>query len=250
MTAHETQGSNDRATASYFKSPGIETYPLSIIDNHLIVDITGRQVLLDTGTPASIGRGPLSLLGSTYSLQKSFMGLGIDAIAKYIGCPLDCIMGTDILKGLHFTIDYAQRFVTFSAQPVPARGKPCPLETVLGVPIIPVSVGHQEVKMFLDTGAKLSYLNKSLTAGSPSMGTANDFYPGIGRFQTATYKTIVTVMGETIELKCGNLPPLLEITLTMAGCAGIIGNDIFSYFNPISFSLPEKTVCFLRRNVQ
>jgi hypothetical protein len=249
MAAYETQGSNDRATASYFKPPGIETYPLSIFDNHLIVDIMGRQVLLDTGTPASIGRVPLFLLGATYNLQSSFMGLGIDAIAKYIGCTLDCIMGTDILKGLHFTIDYAQRFVTFSAQTVSTWGKPYPLETLLGVPIIPVIVGHQEVKMFLDTGAKITYLKKNLTAGCPMSGNVNDFYPGIGHFQTATYKTTVSVMGETVELKCGNLPPLIEIPLTMVGCAGIIGNDIFSYFNPISFNLPEKTACFLRRNV-
>ncbi len=104
--------------------------------------------------------------------------------------------------------------------------------------------------MFLDTGAKISYLKKSLTAGSPLTGRVDDFYPGIGRFQTTTFKTAVAVMGETVVLNCGNLPSLLETTLTMAGCAGIIGNDIFRHFNPISFSLPEKKVCFNKRIMQ
>ncbi len=246
MAVYETQGSNEKATASYYCSPGIETYPLNLHDNHLIVDITGRQVLLDTGTPISIGREPMTLLGSTHNLQASLMGLSVNTIAKYIGRPIDCIMGTDILQNLYFTIDYAQRFVTFFAQTPPNQGRPFPLDTVLGVPIIPVKVGNHQVKMFLDTGAKISYLNKSFIAGKPRCGTINDFYPGVGQFQSLIYQTTMVLMDETVELKCGTLPPLLEITLTMAGCAGIIGNDIFRYFNPISFNLPEKSAHFLK----
>ncbi len=90
-----------------------------------------------------------------------------------------------------------------------------------------------ELKFFLDTGAKLSYLSDSLTSNYESVGTDEDFYPGVGKFQTECFE-IPTVFGDNeFVVKYGNLPPLLQMTLMIGGTDGIIGFDFFNNFKVV-----------------
>jgi hypothetical protein len=54
------------------------------------------------------------------------------------------------------------------------------LEQFMDIPFIEALVGDDWGQMFFDTGAKLSYINPELTDKFPSVGTSQDFYPGIG----------------------------------------------------------------------
>jgi hypothetical protein len=96
-----------------------------------------------------------------------------------------------------------------------------------------MTVDNQELKFFLDTGAKLSYLSDSLTSNYESIGTDEDFYPGVGKFQTECFE-ITTVFGNTeFVVKYGNLPTLLQMTLMLGGTDGIIGFDFFNNFKVV-----------------
>ena len=223
------------------------TYPLVIYDNHLIANISGLQVLIDTGSPVSIGRASLDLLGITCKPQHSFMGLSINLIEEYLGHKIDLLLGADMLNSLCFSINYDDRTVSFSSEPQNLEGKSLPVEKMHNVPIIAIKAGGQHRKVFFDTGAKVSYLKQSLTVGLTCTGKAKDFYPGIGQFETELYRVPLEILDEAIELDCGNLPALIEMTLAMANCDGILGNAIFKYYNSVSINLPGKVICLERR---
>ena len=223
------------------------TYPLEICDNHLIVNINGLQVLIDTGSPVSIGGASLTLPGLTCKPQTSFMGFSISLIEKYLGHKVDLLLGADMLNSLCLSINYDDRTVSFSSETQNFNGSALPVEKIHNVPIVAIKVGEQNRKVFYDTGAKVSYLKKSLTTGLICTGNAKDFYPGIGQFETELYRVPLEILDETVELDCGNLPTLMEMTLAMANCDGILGNDIFKYYNPISINLPGKLIYLKRR---
>jgi hypothetical protein len=55
------------------------------------------------------------------------------------------------------------------------------------IPVIELTIDHVQSKVFLDSGARLSYLLPSLTAGKTSTVTETDFYPGLGTFHTPVF---------------------------------------------------------------
>jgi hypothetical protein len=98
---------------------------------------------------------------------------------------------------------------------------------IMGIPTVGIEVGGRSVRVFVDTGAQLSYMQDEMTIGFPEDGVQSDFYPGFGSFQTMTRRVEIAIGREVFVLRCGQLPPLLGATLLMAGAAGIIGNEIF-----------------------
>ena len=100
----------------------------------------------------------------------------------------------------------------------------------MGIPIIELVVNRQLLKFFLDTGAKLSYLSEDFTSGYSSVGIEEDFYPGVGQFETECYD-IPTSLGDIdFVVRYGNLPFMLQMTLMLGGTDGIIGFDFFNGF--------------------
>lgn len=100
----------------------------------------------------------------------------------------------------------------------------------MGIPIIQAEVNGSEIRMFFDTGAKLSYLDPEITENFQSIGTTNDFYPGLGSFETQTYRVPIRLGSTEIELTVGTLPEMLQLTLMMANTSGILGTAILSNF--------------------
>jgi hypothetical protein len=101
-----------------------------------------------------------------------------------------------------------------------------PPEFCMGVPIVASTVSGKPVRMFFDTGAQISYLQDDCLSSFPAEGSLTDFYPGIGQFITDTFRTPIRLGRADYQLRCGQLPPLLGMTLMLAGTGGIIGNEI------------------------
>ena len=57
-------------------------------------------------------------------------------------------------------------------------------------------------------------------------GSAEDFYPGYGRFRTDTFRIGVRLGSEALTLEAGTLPPILEQMLLMSGTRGLIGTEL------------------------
>ena len=108
----------------------------------------------------------------------------------------------------------------------------------MGVPIANNMIGNTNCEAFLDTGAKLSYVAKSLISSYSPCGVEKDFYPGMGEFETQVYQVPFQIGRNKVTLRCGVLPGLLEKALFITGKLGIIGTEIFEKFE-VHLALPE-----------
>ena len=115
----------------------------------------------------------------------------------------------------------------------------------MNIPIININLGNEPIRAFLDTGAKISYLNSEYVQDLNSIGEKEDFYPSIGVFKTFMYnKSIMFPHDKQLNLIFGALPESLEQALSFGGTKAIIGNDIFSYYSLI-FDYSNKRIYFV-----
>ena len=221
-------------------------YEYKLVDGHIIVPHDNKQLLIDTGAPSSVGdSSPLAFAGGSYSMQSSYMGISPAALSKSVGTPVNALVGADILNGYDILIDpVAQRF-TLTEDELPLAGAAIGLDSFMGIPIVEARVGKDMVRMFFDTGAKLSYLDPERTNAFPSVGTESDFYSGVGDFTTNVYDILIVLATENVILRVGNLPELLQMTLMMANTRGILGTAILQT-HKVTFAPRRRTMTLQR----
>lgn len=203
------------------------SFELSFSNGHLFVTLPEGTFLLDTGAPQSFGEcGTIAVAGSEFRLQPGFMGLTADKLSGFVSKPVAGLLGADVLNRFDILIDVPRREVSFTDSPLDLQGQSIPLRFALGVPILQASIGGQPTSLFFDTGAQVSYWQDELLASFPSAGTISDFYPGFGDFTTETFMAPCTIGTVQCDIRCGQLPGLLGMTLSLAGTEGIIGNEI------------------------
>ena len=95
--------------------------------------------------------------------------------------------------------------------------------------------------MFVDTGAKLSYVDHKIASQYTSIGKERDFYPGMGEFETSVFDIPFQLGQLNFNLRCGVLPPLLEKTLLVTGNGGIIGSELYQRYM-VDLAFPENAI--------
>ncbi len=214
-------------------------YTLKMVNGHLIAEIEGQEVLVDTGVPISIGKEKeFYFLNQAHPLSPEFMGVTLGTLEKMVGTHIGCVMGADILKKFFVTFDLPADRISFSDQlqikPVGA----IPLTDFMGSPIATCVIDGAEYQVFIDTGTKLSYISQKIAAKYTSIGKETDFYPGLGEFETQVFNIPLTLGDVQLELRCGVLPELLETTLRVTGKSGIIGTELFKKYR-VRLALPN-----------
>ena len=233
-------------------------YPIILKDNHIIIDYKGAKYLIDTGAPISIAKNDfIEFQGKDYSATQSFSGFDLDKLIDGLGFEFDVLIGGNILKDFIFQIDLKRNFFSaFTNDHLLMLDKygHSEIELVSNIPIFNIYVNNTKNKVYLDTGAKLSYIKKELLNGAQVIGEEEDFYPGYGRFKTPTYKLTIntdTVLGyisekKNINLTFGILPKSLEALYSIADANAIIGNDIFSWVS-IIFYYQRKKIFYINQ---
>ncbi len=202
---------------------------LKLIQNHghLFVALAADQFLLDTGAPNSFGKvSSVELEGTRFSLPQSYMGLTAAVLSTYLGFETAGILGGDILNEFDLLIDVPQGQVSFSKAPLECAGEELNLEDFMGIPILKATIGSESSRMFFDTGAQISYFQGESLTSFPGEGAVTDFFPGMGPFSTDTFRVPIQLGSTRHDLRCGQLPGLLAMTLMMANTEGIIGNEV------------------------
>ncbi|MBU4179873.1 MAG: retropepsin-like domain-containing protein [Desulfobacteraceae bacterium] len=203
--------------------------PYEIVGGHIIVSSSNGNLLIDTGAPSSVGYdNTVSFAGRNHFVKKDFMGVSPKSLSGYIGTRINALIGADILNQYDMVISPHLRQLLVSDEEQHVDGEQLELDEFMGVPIFKASVDENTIRMFFDTGARLSYLHPNIAQTYPRIGTEQDFYPSIGRFKTETYRVPIALGGETVELVVGILPQLLRTTLMMANTSGILGTAILS----------------------
>ncbi len=203
-------------------------YELQFLNDHLFLNLEDSLWLLDTGNPTTFGHpGGLTLAGRSFTPAASYLGLDAAKLSGFVG--LDCagLIGGDILNAFDLLFDLPSGAIEISEAELAHPGAPVPLQDFMGVPIVEVNIGGSPQRMFLDTGAQVSYWQDDALASFPDAGAMEDFFPGLGAFTTDTHTIPFELGGAAFETRCGRLPMLLGMTLMMAGVTGIVGNVVF-----------------------
>ncbi len=212
----------------------MKQFQLQLFKGHPIIIDGGNIILVDTGASSTIhASDSLNFCSEIFDCTTNYMGLTVSKISNMLGAEITTLLGVDILSDYKILLDYKNQVIEFSKQEIDIVGIQTDISNFMGIPIIEMSIDSQKLKFFLDTGAKLSYLSDSLTHNFKSIGRDEDFYPGVGKFETKCYEIPTTFGDNKFVVKYGNLPTLLQMTLMLSGTDGIIGFDFFNNFKVV-----------------
>lgn len=227
----------------------MEKYSIGISESHVIAIINNKRVLISTGTPISIGDMPeIMILGQVYKLENKYLGMDIKQISEHLRTDINAVLGMDILSKFIFYISHgieamicSDFFINFKESM-----RELPINIDAGQLILDVKIAGVDMKMILDTGAKLSFLNSSLLEGQKSFGKKDAFYPGAGSFTTEIFNMPIQLKEKVMAIPVGKLPDTIMTDLALRQCYGILGADIFKYFS-IQFCLKKNTLWMVEK---
>ena len=211
----------------------IQTFKIDLYDGHLIFDYEGQKVLVDTGSPVSISRNSrFNFLGQEHKCMTSFGGNDITTISELMGYNIDVLMGMNMIEKYCLLIDYKNETVAFSMENIPFEPR-CSTPIIqgqMGEICITLMINGQRINLALDTGARISYIDKSFTLGKNKIETRDDFNPLVGQFQTPIYAMEASIEEQEFPVNFGVLPAMLAMPLKLIGIYGAIGFDLFNSF--------------------
>ena len=203
-------------------------YPLHLREGHLFLEVDGDRWLIDTGAPASFGRSGAVIDGRRFEVGASSAGLDASSLSAMVKVECQGLFGADVLSHFDWILDPGHGVARVSAGELTHQGGRVPVDMFMGIPIVEADIGAGTFRMFFDTGAQISYLEDGRLAPWPATARTTDFYPGIGEFEVEVHEVEVGLGGARRRVRCGALPAPLQGMLTMAGTAGIVGNEILN----------------------
>lgn len=209
-----------------------KTFDIYFYDGHLIINDNGQKVLVDTGSPVTIGRSDhFVFIDQEYNCTTSYFGQNIPSISRMMGYDIDVLMGLDVIGEYEMLTDYKSAKVTFSSEDIPFEPVcTTPIIREMGAICVILRVKGKDVKLALDTGARISYISESYTLDEAEIEVREDFNPAIGQFKTPIYAMEASVDGQSFPVNFGVLPSLLAMSLQMVGIEGAIGYDLFNKY--------------------
>ena len=212
------------------------TFDINLVDGHLLISDNGNTILVDTGSPVTVHQeDTLSFLGREFPVHTSILGDRIDSLCKLSGIEFTTLLGMDILSQYRVVFDYENRELTFlTDEEAGMEGTTVPLVNVMGgVKAICLEINGQPLKMAIDTGAPLSYVDRIVTDDFESIGEKEDFHPMAGRYTTPIFKLEAEFCGKRFTSTYGNLPTMMGLSLKLGGLDGVVGYDFFKSFKVI-----------------
>ena len=209
------------------------TFDINLVDGHLLISDNGNTILVDTGSPVTVHQeDTLNFLGREFPVHTSIMGDGIGSLCRLSGIEFTTLLGMDILSQYRVVFDYENRQITFlTDEESGLEGTTLPLVNVMGgVKAVTMQIGGQQLKVAIDTGAPLSYVDTMVTDGLEPVGEKEDFHPMAGRYTTPIFKLEAEFCGKRFTGTYGNLPTMMGLSLKLGGLDGVVGYDFFKSF--------------------
>jgi hypothetical protein len=210
-------------------------------DGHIIVSGSGRNYLLDTGAPFSVGDETITIAGVPFPVEQCYMGVTGGLLTDIIRTPIDGMIGADILQHFNLGIYAAEGMVQFDQQR-PTGNIVMPVQDFMGIPIVHVSIGGRVRRLYFDTGAQVSCLMAECLGNATPEGKHQSFYPLLGEFTTDAYSLDVEIGGSSCSLTFGKLPEDLRPVLEAGRVEGILGTELLRYFD-LNLSLRDRMLC-------
>jgi hypothetical protein len=218
--------------------------PLRTPDDHVVATIDGRRVLVDTGSPVTIGREarPLSVAGRTVVPVTLPQVFNFDHLSRLVGDIVDVVLGNDVLAHTSFEICLRPELGLVFAEQGESLGDARNEETVripftrrATLPVCAARIGSagELVQAVVDTGAVVSlapaeWLRQN---GGEPFAHRNEFYQSIGgwnEFDTPLWRVPVEIGGRCYDGIFAQTPgPLAGIMRLMVGSPFLLGTDLF-----------------------
>lgn len=209
----------------------MQSYPYEIINGYPIITISGYKVFLHTGAAESMGMpGEFTVEKKTFPLKPATLRMTPESLGEKLGTPIDVMLGADILTHFDFKLLPSKHQVVFTSGEFHPYGYCNHFELFNGVPITPVSIFNQDLRVFFITGSRRTYFTKELLKKIEPTGEAIDYFPGLGVFSTPTFNVAVWVAGYDVDLEVGLVPPPLVSMLDQTRSEGILGVDVLRGF--------------------
>lgn len=224
------------------------TYPLSLHDGHAIFQTADGQstILVDTGVPFSFHTANVfQFEGASFATKVNLSGINVQEVSRLVGTNITTLMGGDILSKFKVCLDYHN--LTISFEPLSysiEEGDRIPVQLIDGFMMLPVTINGFQTLSYLDTGAKLSYIGESLQSGlTANPERSNDFYIGIGNYDTVTFSTVATLSnGDQFPGTFGTLPSRVSAQFFSAEKQAIVGSDLFNHYQKVWIDYSNKCI--------
>ena len=211
-----------------------------LYNKHLLIETNRGLILIDTGSPVSFHvESSIEINGREHKVSTSYMGITVQYISQKIGCQISGLLGMDIMNLYEIHIDVRQvphaigNVCFFEPNTsVPVRGK-----SIMGIPTVEALINGRKTVLLFDTGAPISYIDRTYTKCAPISDTVIDFSPLIGcdEFEVDCYMLTThfdNVFGRDgqSEIAYGNTPPQMATMLKALQVDGIIGYDLMEKY--------------------
>jgi len=202
------------------------TFPIEVADRHVIALIDGRRVLVDTGSPATIGEcGPMKIGGMQVELRPELGRGRVEAIAAGAGFPLDALLGMDFLARVDVGIHLSERTITFG-QELPLKGLILGTTRHQHCEMVQLEASGRTQKVIWDTGAPVSYFADEAISEQRRLGVERDFHPGLDSWNASLWDTVLSLDDKVVRVpaaRSSELPTSFREVLRVAGADGILG---------------------------
>ncbi len=182
------------------------TLPLKKSEGHFIITAGGENYIIDTGASVSC-----SCYGQTevvigdrkfrvYPLPFERVG---EKISELVHMPIAGLIGLDIMEELgSMEISEEEGCVRFGEETASASGDhsfPFEMTTGFRVLLAGLKVNGRDIKVILDTGARIDYMDPAILDTSVAVSHERDYNPIIGFFEVDGYKATYSVGDMEIE---------------------------------------------------
>ena len=243
-SSHMLQGrkASGKAARAHFDAEQFDVYFESGVP---IIACQGLRVAIVTGAPRSFGNEPVLLLGQPHMLPREAVpGVTTETISQYLRTRIDAVIGGDILSQYECLIDLVEGRVILSNGSLGMDGVSLRTPLRLEVPSAEVRIGSRTGIAFLDTGARLSYLDPSMATGM-LVAREKDFFPLLGEFETDVYEMEVELAGLRFTGRFGVLPAALQQQLKALGAQWVIGSELLRHL-PLLLDLKHHRIMIVQ----
>lgn len=201
------------------------TIDIRIEKNHLITEIDGQLLLLDTGAPHSFGLCSIEWESEQVDLSTQMPPIPFSILQERVGLPLVGLIGCNHLLHRGMRLDIPNSTLTLHDE-VPCDADACPLYPIMNVPTVTIDVGGVPQKIIIDTGAMQTFIDKRTAEGLQRVGSVRDFMPTGDVFTAALVEMEAIVDQRRVAIQPAVSPDALDPLLEGVAAAGIIGLDV------------------------
>jgi hypothetical protein len=180
----------------------------------VVVDIDGRQMLVDTGADKTF--------------YDEYQGVRVSDLSRILGLSLDGVLGMDSLRGkvLSLTRD------TIHINGTPPDHAGAPMRYVSGIPCVDIKINEIPCRAAIRTSAAATYISDELISRDKHSTFADDFHPVYGNIRVKKYVNYFSIANKSFFADAAELPCEFSLFTTDA-IDVIIGTDLLKRFDLI-----------------